>query len=134
MSGFEIILFGCSIFLMMDTLFSIYNFRYTYFLEIKRRYANTETIPLEYRFKLKEEINKEVDFTRRLIQTSYIPWFILTIFSKLFFLPIILSLAIVFTNLFYKKAYISPLILLLNLIFSFMIYLFVGLNLILGII
>jgi hypothetical protein len=118
----------------MDTLFSIYNFRYTYFLEIKRRYTNIEKIPLDYKYKLNEEMNEEVGNTRRFIQTLYIPWFILTIFSKLFFLPIILSLAIVFTNLFYKKAYISPLVLLLNLIFSFMIYLFVGLNLILGII
>lgn len=129
MTFFQGLLLTTSALLMIDTLYSLYNFQYTYFIELKRRFAHYEKIPIDYKYKLNNELNEEAGMFRRMIQASYVPWFIVILFTKLWFLPIILSLAIFFTNLFYRKAYIAPLVLLLNLVLSFMVYMFVIINL-----
>ena len=129
MTFFQGLLFTTSVLLMIDTLYCIYNFHYTYFIELKRRFANFEKIPVEYKFKLNNELNEEAGMFRRMIQSSYVFWFFIVLFSKLWFLLIILSLAIFFTNLFYRKAYIAPVVLLFNLVLSLMVYMFAIINL-----
>lgn len=83
-----------------------------------------EVIPKEYKNKLNIEMNDETGITRMLVQSLYVLWFFMTLFSTLWFLPLILSIAIFLTNLFYKNAYIAPMVLLVNLILSLMVYLF----------
>jgi hypothetical protein len=100
-----------------------------YFIELKRRFGNHEKIPVEYKYKLNNELNEEAGMFRRMIQSSYVFWFFIVLLSKLWFLPIILSLAIFFTNLFYRKAYIAPVVLLFNLVLSLMVYMFAIINL-----
>jgi len=129
MTFFQGLLLVSSVLLIIDTLYSLYNFHYTYFIELKRRFAHFEKIPVEYKIKLVNELNDEAGMFRRMIQSSYVFWFLIVLFSKLWFLPIILSLAIFFTNLFYRKAYIAPLVLLLNLVLSLMVYMFAIVNL-----
>lgn len=125
MSFTLIVIFITSTLLLADTLYSLYNFQYTYFMEIKKRYANLSNIPITYKKKLTREVNDDTGITRRYVQTLYIFWFIFIIFTKLIFLPVIISIVAFSTNLAYRKAYIAPSVLLFNLIVSFMVYLFV---------
>lgn len=120
-----IIIFITSAFLLMDTLFSLSNFRLIYYLEIKKRYANLRDIPITYKIKLSREVNEDTGLTRLIVQTFYLFWFIFIIFTKLIFLPVIISIVAFSTNLLYRKAYITPMALLFNLIISFIVYLFV---------
>ena len=113
-----------SILLMIDVLYSLYNFHYTFFLELKKRYSQLKITPLRHKFKLLREINEDIPFSRKLIQSTYLAWVIIMLFSNIFILPILLSLIVVITNLLYKKAYIAPITLLFNLVIFFMSYLF----------
>jgi hypothetical protein len=108
-----------SVLLLMDTMFSLFHFKYTYFFELKRRYANSKEVPYDYRQKLKGEIKKEVGTLRTVIQFTYIPWIVLCFLSPLWVLPVFLTLTMFLTNLFYNKPYISPLAL-LNLLCVFL--------------
>lgn len=120
-----------SLFLLIDTLFSLYNFKYIYFIELKRRYAQQKHIPWRYKQKLDIEILKESGgHLRGLIQSLYLPWCCFCLILNFWFLPVITSIVMVLTNLIYKKPYISPLMLILNLVIFFMVYLFTILTLI----
>jgi hypothetical protein len=106
----------CSVFLIMDVLYSIVYFEYTYFLELRKRFGIQKNVPIEQSQKIKLEIKNDLGLFRRLIQALYIPWLVLCCFMNLWYLPVIVTLMIAFTNFIYGKAYISPLILLINLI------------------
>lgn len=129
--GFSVILILItSALLLMDTLFSLYNFKYIYFLELKRRYAMQKHLPWRYKQKLEVEILRDGDGLRRFIQSLYLPWVLFCFILNFWFLPIITSIVMVLTNLIYKKPYISPMMLLFNLVIFFMVYLFTILALI----
>jgi hypothetical protein len=110
--------------LAVDTLFSLYNFRYSYFLELKYRYSAMGKIPSQYKVKLRKEIDEEVGGLRMFVHLFYIPWLIFCFLSPLWYLPIILSIVIVVPNLIYNKPYISPYALFLKLALLLLIYLY----------
>lgn len=114
----------CSFLLLIDTLFSLYYFRYTYFIELKRRYAHTKGIPFAYQYKLRHEIATDSGLMRQLIQALYLPWVVFCVFASIWYLPIALSLTIFVVNVFYNKPYISPLTLWLQLASFFIVYSF----------
>lgn len=103
--------------LLIDTIYSIVYFRYTYFFELKRRFAvMSKGMPTEYRMILHAQIRRENGFMRTLIQSAYIPWIVTTIFLQLWYLPVIVTVCMALTNLIYRKPYISPYILYFNLL------------------
>lgn len=104
--------------LLVDTLFLLIYFDYTYFLELKRRFSIVgKDIPEGFRNQLKREIRQEVGTFKMIVQSLYVPWFIMCFFQKLWFLPVTITLLIGITNtIFYRKSYISPLMLMFNLI------------------
>jgi hypothetical protein len=110
--------------LAVETLFSLCYFRYSYFIELKRRYAYKEIIPYQYKKKLVDEISVDDGLTRFLVQLLYIPWVLFCLFSQFIYLPIILSLFILIVNKIYLKAYVSPLVFFLGLLVNFGIFLF----------
>lgn len=120
-----ILLFIFSILLLFDTAYSLFNFRYTYFQELKRRYANTSYVPIVYRMKLKIELAHEMGFAKQMVQACYIPWIVFCVFYSQWYLPVILSGVMFVSNLFYHKPYISPVVLWLNLASFFVTYCFV---------
>ena len=122
MSFIQIVLVFTSTLLLVDSLFALYYFKFTYFLELKQRYVSQKNIPILYKNKLVREIQNDFGISRRIVQTLYLPWFFICLFNGLWILPIIVSIVIVFTNLFHKNAYISPFALFFNLIVSIMVY------------
>lgn len=110
--------------LAVDTLFCLYYFRYSYFLELKHRYTTMGKLPLEYKIRLRKQLDEEVGGLRRFIHLLYIPWFIFCILSPLWYLPIILSVLIVLPSLIYTKPYISPFVIFFNLVTLLIIYLY----------
>jgi hypothetical protein len=108
-----------SVVLLMDTMFSLFHFKYTYFFELKRRFSRSKDVPLAYRNKLRTEIKNEFGALRTWIQFLYIPWMILCFLSPLWMLPFFITIVMFLTNLFYNKPYISPLAL-LNLLCIFL--------------
>jgi len=126
------ILLASAILLLVDVLFSIVHFEYTYFLELKRRFSITERkLHDELRNQIKYEVFNELGQTRRLIQIIYIPWYVLCFFYNLWYLPVSITIVMFFTNLFYKSSYISPIALLLNMFGMFLCFLITILSLIL---
>lgn len=112
----HVFLLLCGVVLFVDVIYSMVYFEYTYYLELKKRFANGKNLPWEYSQQLKWEVKKEVGLFRRLTQATYVPWLLLSCFMNLWYLPVIVTVAIAITNLFYKRAYISPFMLLFNLL------------------
>lgn len=81
----EYILVISATLLAVDTLFSIYNFRYSYFLELKHRYTTMAKIPLPYKNKLTMQLDEEVGGLRRFVQSTYLPWIVFCFFTAMVF-------------------------------------------------
>lgn len=106
----------CSVLLLVDVIYSIVYFEYTYFLELKKRFSKGGSLPFEFANQLQWEIKTEVGQFRRLVQSTYILWFVFTCLLNLWYLPVAITLVIAFTNFIYNKAYVSPFMLYFNLL------------------
>jgi len=126
MTLFAHIIFFLSIFLAIDALFAMYNFEFSYMLELKRRYiSKMKILPQLYRMKLAVEYRRDNTELRTFVQSAFVPWFALTLFTNLWVVPLIIVVSVGVSNLFYRKPYISPTVLLLNYIVIFSGHLFV---------
>jgi len=103
--------------LLIDNLYSIRYFHYTYIFELKRRFALIgKEVPIELSKFLQGQIKRENGSLRNFMQSAYIPWFVICILGNLWYLPLIVTAITGITNIFYSKPYVSPLFLMLNLL------------------
>ena len=121
----QILLFLTSVMMLIDNLYSLKYFHYTYMLELKRRFAAVgKGLPPELRLILRGQIQRENGRVRNFIQSAYIPWFVICIFTNLWYLPLAVTILTGFINMIYRKPYISPIMLMINLLIMSCSYLY----------
>ena len=125
MANIQLLVIVASVIMLIDNLYSLTYFHYTYMFELKRRFAVVgRGLPPEFRLMLLGQIKHENGRLRNFIQSIYIPWFVLCILGNLWYLPLIVTALTGLTNIIYRKPYISPFMLMFNLLVMNCCYLF----------
>lgn len=117
LESLRMVVFFTSVMMLIDNLYSINYFQYTYLFELKRRFAMIgKGLPPELRMFVQGQVRHENGRLRNFIQSAYIPWFAISILVNMWYLPLIVTAVTGITNIIYSKPYISPLVLMINLL------------------
>lgn len=109
MSSYSLLIIS-ALFLVLDYVFSLTYFRFSYYIELKRRYLSTAKIPAEYKEELKGQHNKEYTQSRKLIFTvSLLIWGITTIIHGMWYVvPVIVVVDFLVQFISVRGYYMPP--------------------------
>jgi uncharacterized integral membrane protein len=99
----QIALILCSVLLLTDSLYELYNYRFYYFLDLMNRYLYRKNIPASHKLKLKLEISKHYSH----VKTYYLWWFLLMLFTNVWYVPFIVFLIIFILNIFNRETFVK---------------------------
>lgn len=105
------ILLISSTLMLIDVLYSLYYFQYTYLLELKKRFAHMANgLLAAYKEELILKINKEIGDLRRFMQIFLLIWIVACFINNLWFLPTTIFTFDFIINIIFRKPYISPIL------------------------